>query len=319
MAEKVVSKLKFILKNENIFTHPLKFLCYYKLRKKVDNYSDEQYLKRFYKCFTRKKLDINNPRTFNEKIQWLKLYWRDPLAEKCSDKLEVKNWIREKGLGKYLPTTFGVFNQTDEIDFTILPEQFVIKTTHDSGGVYVVKEKNEKEIKKAIRKINNALKRGNFAKFSKEWVYENIKPRIIIEELIVTDDGKSPRDIKFFCFHGKPEFLFVGSQRDEDIRFDFFTLNWVKINVFHDHLTSKQTPLPPPKWALEEMISIATQLSKPFPHVRVDFYFENNKIYIGELTFFHNSGIRNFYPNIYDVQFGSFLDLKKINAQNKYS
>lgn len=273
--------------------------------------SDEQYIKFSYRMIYGRKLDLDNPKAYTEKLAWYKLYWRSQLAPICSDKYEVRNYIKEKlgnSADKYLSEIYGVWNKVDEIELDKLPEKFVIKPTNGTGDVVICKEKKifnfEKAKKKLLSNSNN-----NFASLTKEWVYYDLKQKFLVEEFIESSDGKAIKDYKFFCFYGKPQFLFVCSERDIDPKFDFYDLEWNAIPVENGHKRLGNIPRPE---LLEEMIKVATKLSEDFPHVRVDLYQENGKVYFGELTFFHFGGFTTFEPDIYDFEFGKYFDLDKI-------
>lgn len=309
MAEKNWSKIRYILRYDNIFRYLKKRIYSKKIMDRVDELSDAEYLETIFPLHTGRKLNLINPQSYNEKLQWLKLYWRDPLAAQCSDKYDVRSFIKEKGYGDYLPVIYGLYNAVEEIDFSALPESFVIKTTHDSGGVYIVRKKDSEDIDNAINAMKNALKRSDYTKYNKEWVYENIKPRILVEELI-GDGVTTPNDYKIYCIHGKPQFILVVAERDTDARENFYDPNWNQLHFVNGRLPIKSKISKP--HSLELMLEISKTLSKPFPQARIDFYYENDKLYIGEITFFSASGTTNFHPHKYDIQFGEKLDLKTI-------
>lgn len=271
---------------------------------------DKKYLIKLYKHTFSTEPNLNNPITFNEKLLWLKLNWRDQKCYDLVDKYKARNYIKKLGYEKYLTKLYGVYNDVTEINFDNLPQKFVIKVTHDSGGVFICKDKNDKkQIKEGIKKIDSHLKK-TFSNLYREWPYSKTDPKIIIEEFIDTDDGNSPKDYKFFCFNGEPKFLYVCSERNVNVKFDFFDLNWNWLNVRQLHENAKQHPTKPSN--LNEMIELAKKLSTGFPHVRIDLYNENGKIYFGEFTFFHFSGNVKFEPNEYDYKFGQYLNINTI-------
>lgn len=250
------------------------------------------------------RMNLDNPTTFNEKINWYKINYKNELMVKCTDKWLVRDFISKKGLDKILVKNYGLYNKIEDIDLEKLPEQFVVKVTGDSGGVFVCKNKGTffKDVGCKFSNLNQ-----DYSSSNKEWPYHFIDNKIIVEELINTKDGHAPKDYKFFCFNGEPKFLFVASERDVDVKFDFFDLEWNHINVKQGHLNSKIKIEKPER--LEEMLEVCRKLSKDFPHVRVDLYYENNKIYFGELTFFHFSGMTAFHPQKYDKIFGDYFNL----------
>lgn len=302
------SKFLYVLKYEGIFAYISKKRCIKKISSKVKMMSDREFIEKMYFCKMGRKINLDNPTTFNEKMQWLKLYWRDPLAEVCADKLLVRNYVAEKQLKEYLIPLYGVYNFPEEIDFNALPKKFVIKTTHDSGGVYIVRN-NKVDYKKIFSSLNYKLKTNNQSLLLKEWVYENIEPKIIIEKLIQTRDEKNPKDYKFYCFHGEVKYILVVSDRGRKTRETYFDIDWNQMHFVNGVLMGEYIEKPR---ELEKMIKIAEILSEHFPHTRVDLYFENEQIYIGEITFFSASGTTNFYPCEYDELFGSYLDLTTI-------
>lgn len=252
-------------------------------------------------------MNLDCPKTFNEKLNWYKLNYRNDLMPLCADKYEVRNYIKSKGLTGILLKNYGVFDSVEEINLDDLPDQFVIKVTGDSGGVAICKNKEDFS-KIDFRKFSNL--NADYSELKKEWHYHYIKNRVIVEELINTKNGKAPNDYKFFCFYGEPKFLFVASDRDSHCKFDFFDMNWNHINVIQGHPNNKKRIAKPEKF--DEMIEICRILSKDFPHVRVDLYYENGNIYFGELTFFHFAGFMPFYPKKYDRLFGEYFNIDLI-------
>ncbi|MDT2823842.1 ATP-grasp fold amidoligase family protein [Vagococcus lutrae] len=277
--------------------------------------SRERYVEKKARKLLGYQINLNNPVTFNEKLQWLKLYWYDERVPRCVDKYEVREYVKGKGLGDLLIPLHGVYDNFEEIDFSGLPAKYVIKVTHNSGGVVVVNESSPLNIDEARKKINNSLSRNYFFQ-SQEWVYKNLMPRIICEKYIEPEDGSVPKDYKFFCFDGKVKFLFVASDRGTKnnictTKFDFYTPEWEQIEVEQGYKRST-APIQKPD-NLSDMIRIAEKLSDDFPHVRVDLYNESNKIYFGELTFFHFSGTTKFVPEKYDEIFGEYLNIDNIS------
>ncbi|MDY6367321.1 MAG: ATP-grasp fold amidoligase family protein [Clostridia bacterium] len=267
---------------------------------------DEKYLKRLYKIRMGKKLDLDNPKTYNEKLQWLKIYDRKPIYTKMVDKAEAKKIVAEKIGEEYITPTLGVYEKWNDIDFDVLPDSFVIKCTHDSGGLVIVKDKNNFD-KKAAKKLINRHLKLNFYNSAREWAYKDVKPRIIIEKFIDAGDGKSPADYKFFCFDGKVKALFVATDRPYDTRFDFFDENFNHLPIINGFkLAEKQIEKPQ---NFEKMKELAERLSEGFCHVRVDFYNIEGRIKFGEFTFYHHSGIVAFKPEEWDYKFGEWIKL----------
>ena len=270
---------------------------------------DKLYIKIYYKAVFKKNLNLEEPKTFNEKLQWLKFNDRNPLYTQLVDKYEVRKFIKEKIGEEYLVPIYGVWDNFEEIDFKKLPDKFVLKCTHDSGGIVIVKDKSKLDLKKAKKKINQALKR-NFFYIGREWPYKSVKPRIMAEMYLEDNTNKELYDYKFMCFNGQVKCLFIcsGRNNEEGLHVDFYDIDWNKM-PFERKYKSSSTNFQKPK-NYEKMKELAVILSKDIPFVRVDFYEINGKIYFGELTFYPGSGFEKFSPSKYDEILGSWLDLK---------
>jgi len=267
---------------------------------------DETYLKwRFYHGL-HKWPNLKNPQTFNEKLNWLKLHSKNPLYTQLVDKYAVKEWIGKQNIGIKLIPTLGIWDDFDSIDFEKLPNQFVLKCTHDSGGLIICKNKKKLDRHSARLKIEKCLKQ-NFFYRGREYPYKHVKPRIIAEQYMVDESGTELKDYKFFCFNGEPKMFFVASDRPFATKFDFFDLDFNHL-PFHNGHPWAVKPINKPEH-FEEMIEYARKLSKGFPHVRIDFYNINGDIYFGEMTFFHNSGFVSFEPQEWDYKIGEWLKL----------
>lgn len=253
--------------------------------------------------------DLKNPKTFNEKLQWLKLYDRQPRYTQMVDKYAVRQFISEKLGEEYLIPLLGVWDCFEDIDFNALPNQFVLKPTHTSGNIFICRDKRAIDYSRLRHEVNRWLKRRYYW-VHREWPYKNIKPRIIAEEYIEDSKHKELRDYKFFCFNGVVKAMFIASDRQkegEETKFDFFDANFNHLNIKQGHPNSTVLPDKPEK--LDEMKRMAETLSKNMPHVRVDFYEVNGKVYFGEYTFYHFSGMVPFEPEEWDYTFGSWLTL----------
>ena len=273
---------------------------------------DSTYLKILYFVRLGERLHLDHPQTFNEKLQWLKLHDRNPLYTTLVDKYAVKNWVANKIGKQYVVPTLGVWNHFDEIDFDKLPDQFVLKCTHDSGRIVVCTDKQTFDKKRACRILNNCL-RHNFFWGMREWPYKNVPPRIIAEKYMKDEKMQGLRDYKFFCFDGMPKALFIASDRQhptEETKFDFYDMNFVHLPFTNGHPNAYRLPEKPQ--CFEEMKKLAGILSVGMPHVRVDLYEINGKVYFGELTFFHWSGLMPFQPKQWDYTFGSWLKLPPV-------
>lgn len=268
----------------------------------------EKVIKRVFKERMGYDLDLDNPKTYSEKLQWLKLYYHDPLYTTLVDKYAVKQYV-EKKIGKeYLIPTLGVWNRFKDIDFNTLPGQFVLKCTHDSGGLVICKDKSQLDIKKARETINKCLKH-NFYYSGFEWPYKDVKPRIIAEQYMEDTKTKELRDYKFFCFDGVVRYLFIATDRQnrEEPYFDFFDADFNYLDMRQGHPNAPIQPEKPQRF--DEMKRLAAILSKDIPQVRVDFYEVDGKVYFGEMTFFHHGGWTKFDPEEWDVIFGNEIKL----------
>lgn len=274
--------------------------------------NDETYLKIAYRIKMGKKLNLDSPVTFNEKLQWLKLYDRRPEYTTMVDKYEVKKWVSAKIGEEYIIPTLGVWDKFDDINFNKLPEQFVLKCTHDSGGLVICKDKRKFDQQKARKKIETCLKH-NFFWGQREWPYKNVKPRIIAEPYMEDADTKDLRDYKIFTFNGQVKALFIATDREskEETKSDFFDANFRHLAFTNGHPNANVQPKKPKTF--EKMKELAAQLSKGIPQVRVDFYEVNGKIYFGEMTFFHWSGMVPFNPEKWDRIFGEWIELPYSN------
>lgn len=268
--------------------------------------SDKLYLKLLFRHRVGYSLNLDNPRSYNEKLQWLKLNDLHLEYTQMVDKVEAKKYVASKIGEKYIIPTISVYDNVEEIDFDALPKQFVLKCTHDSGGIVVCKDKALLDVEKAKRKLKKGWGK-NYYKYNREYPYRDVKPRIIAEQYMEDESGYELKDYKFFCFSGEPQLLFVATDRPLDTKFDFFDLNWNHLPFTNGH-PNNPNPIAKPK-NFEEMKDVARKLSQGLPHVRVDLYNVNGKIYFGELTFFHWSGMTPFVPQEWDYKLGELIKL----------
>jgi hypothetical protein len=275
--------------------------------------SDKKYISLLYKLTFKKKLDLNNPQTFNEKLQWLKLNDRKEEYTKMVDKFDVKQIVSKKIGEKYIIPTYGIYNNFEEIDFSILPKQFIIKPTHYGGnnGITIVNDKDELN-KARLRKQLNKIMKKNLYYYGREWPYKNVKPRIIIEHLLKNDDDSQLCDYKFYCFNGKVYLWFIASDRKNNVKFTFFDRTGNFLDIKQCGAPNDRNVKKPKN--LEKMIELAEILAKNITQVRIDFYEVNNKIYFGEMTFFDTSGFGKFEPDYWDKKIG---DMIKLPIENK--
>lgn len=289
--------------------NPQKIILYLMNKGFFNFLNDKKYIELEYKLKMNKKLNLENPITFNEKIQWLKLYDRKDKYVTMVDKYEAKKYVSNIIGNEYIIPTLGIYNSFDEIDFEKLPNEFVIKPTHTSGNVYICKNKkdiNYKELKKIVKKW---LKRKYYY-LHREWPYKDIKPRIIIEKYMSDNKGQELMDYKLFCFNTIPKLTLVCSERfsSDNMCETFFDENW---NIFNftegNHRIDKSIKKPE---NYEQMKEIAKKLSENTSFSRIDFYEIKGKIYFGEITFYPNSGFEKFEPEKYDKIFGDWIKLE---------
>lgn len=266
---------------------------------------DKQYLEILYRASMGEKLNLSNPKKFNEKIQWLKLYNRDPAYTTMVDKYAVKKYIADKIGKEYIIPTIGVWESFDDIDFDTLPNQFVLKCTHDSGGLVVCSDKTKLDKEKARKKIESSL-RTNYYYSGREWPYKDVPHRIIAEQYMADD----LLDYKLFCFDGVPRMTMVCSERftKDGLKEDFYDEAWNHLNVQNTVYGNAILPIQRPK-QYELMKKLAAKLSEKMPFARIDFYEINEKVYFGEITFYTGSGFEGFKPEEWDLKLGEWIKL----------
>jgi hypothetical protein len=269
--------------------------------------SDEKLIRTRFRKVMGREVELKNPVNYNDKLQWLKLNWYDPIATKCADKYEVRLYVKDKIGEKYLNELYGVYETVDEIDVNKLPQSFVLKATHGSGDNIICENKERINWSKELNRMNRALKK-NLYWTTREWVYKDIKPRIICERYLRDESGRPPMDYKIFCFNGTPSFIQVDADRFGKHKQNFFNTDWTPLNIEVDNIPNENLNIERPT-TLEEMLELSHLLSKDFPHVRVDFYNIGKKIIFGELTFFHRNGLAKFHPPHIEERIGSLLNL----------
>lgn len=286
-------------------------ICHYDNYQYAKLFSDKLYLKCLFHVYMNKSLDLKNPKTFNEKLQWLKLYNRNKDYSNLVDKYEVKKYIEEKIGAEYVIKNYGVWDKYEDIDFESLPDKFVLKCTHDSGSVVICTDKSNFDKGSAKEKLNKYMAKNHFWR-GREWPYKSLTPRIIAEEYMIDEKVHELRDYKFFCFDGKADCVMICLDRNiHDEKFYFFDKNWnlKRLNKRGKEASEDFSVEKPEK--IDEMFQISEKLSEGIPFVRVDLYECNGKIYFGELTFFSSSGCD---PNLLketDEYFGSLIKLNK--------
>lgn len=282
-------------------------IIWYILNRTYKMWPDSLWLRVLYRTKLHRNLNLKNPQKFTEKLQWLKLHDRNPLYSQLVDKYEVKRYVEEKLGGEYLIPTLGVWDHFDEIDFDALPNQFVLKCTHDSGGLCICKDKAMFDKRSAKEKLERSLS-NNFYWWTREWPYKNVKPRIIAEKFMIDESGVELKDYKFFCFNGEPHYIQLDFDRFIDHKRNIFNTKWelqdVEIQFPLDHSRFTERPA-----NLDEMLTVAKKLAGGFPHVRVDLYNIQGSVFFGELTFYHGGGFEEFRPQAWDHVFGDLLKL----------
>ena len=257
-----------------------------------------------YRHYMKKKLELKNPQTLNEKMMYLKLnkYWNQQFVSDCADKYVVREFIEKKGCPELLIDLLGAWDNVEDIDWQSLPNKFAIKCNHGSGYNIICTDKSTFDIESAKNKLKKWMKESYGVEKAEQGIYSKIKRKIIAEKFIETSDGKPPKDYKFFCSYGEVKFLFVASDRiNNQTKFDYYYPDWTWIPVKNQH--ENVGPTEKPKM-LDEMMRYASILSKELPLVRVDLYNEGDKIIFGELTFTHFGCLNSFDPDEYDLTFG---------------
>lgn len=270
---------------------------------------DSLYLKLQYKSVFNKKLDLNDPKTFNEKLQWLKIYDRCPIYTTMVDKYEAKKYVAKVIGSQYIIPTLGVWDHFDDIDFSVLPNQFVLKCTHDSGGLVICKNKECFNKEAAHSKIEKCLNK-NFYYMGREWPYKDVKPRIIAEQYMKNSNAVDElSDYKLMCFNGKLKCSFTGTDRysKSGLKITFYDAKWNKLS-FERHYPSEKIGMTKPR-TYEEMVFLAEKLSEKIPFARIDFYEIDGKIYFGEITLYPGSGLEEFKPASWDKTLGDWIQL----------
>lgn len=308
--------MRILLKIKKILAQPnLMFL--YLLNKTARLFPDKLFLELKYRLVMGYNLDLNNPQTFNEKLQWLKLYNRKAEYTTMVDKYAVKEYVANKIGRKYIIPTLALYEKPEDIDWDTLPNHFVLKTTHGGGGsgVIICRDKKQLDIYEAKKKLQKSMRSDIYIN-SREWPYKNVKHRIIAEEYMADSNGELP-DYKFYCFHGKMEFMFIATGRYSGKKtFDYYDKEFNKL-PFQWGAPSSSSCIEKPSF-FDEMKLIAEKLADGLPHVRIDLFYANSNIYFGEITFFDGSGLTPFDPKEWDYKVGELLDLNQITPTKEY-
>lgn len=275
---------------------------------------DKSYLKLMYFFKMNRKLNLDSPQRFTEKLQWLKLYDHNPKYPALVDKYEVKSYIAQLIGEGYLIPTIGVWNNTEEIDWEGLPDRFVLKSTNGGGGTGVVicKNKSTLNIQQANSTLEKSMKSNLYTRL-REWPYKNIPPRIIAEKYMEDESGEL-RDYKFYCFNGEPKVMLIASDRFSTHNFNYYDMEFNQLPIRSAVGGKSEMEFKRPA-LFEEMIDLSRKLSRGFVHVRVDLYCVNNRIYFGELTLYDSSGYDNLSSDEEDLRWGAWLQLPAFDKQ----
>lgn len=303
-----------IYTNEPSFTMKKRSLG---ILKKLKFLPPHLYVKYHYEYYTGKKLNLENPVEFNEKIQWLKVYYRPDILTTLVDKYSVREYVKEKIGERYLNELIAVYDHAGDVNFESLPEQCVIKSVHASNYNIIVPDKSKLNRFKAKLLMHKWMLKNQYYRGGLEWAYKNVRPRIIVEKYLKEEGRKALNDYKFFCFNGEPAFLQVDIGRGYNHQRGFYDLQW---NLLPFRKSNKVKELKkglkmPEKF--EEMKVLAQTLAHPFPFVRVDFYSIQGTIYFGEMTFYPSDGISEFIPDKYNRIIGEKIQLPKIPKGQK--
>jgi hypothetical protein len=299
------TKLGQLIKDEYVYR--LNYKNYKHMRELITKQSPEAAIRSIWGRYMKYPLCLDDPQTFNEKLQWLKLNWYDERATMCANKHLVREYVKSKGLEHILVKQLGLYTNPAEIDFSVLPNKFVIKPSHDSGHTIICTDKTKLNIKKVKDRLDKWLS-IDYEYMSGEWPYKS-KKYIISEEFLEDKNNGELMDYKIHCFNGKPVFILLVSNRTNNAHKDFFDLEWNPLPLYRSSGPSGRVHPKPSK--LNDMIEYAKILSEGFPFVRVDFYQVEGKVYFGELTFFPGGGLASFQPASADIELGSLLTLPR--------
>lgn len=293
------------------------YLIYWNRFKGLTKEQERYILEKQFKWATGYKLNLDNPKSFNEKIQWLKLNYKNPLLTKCADKYAVREYVKEKIGEEYLIPLLGVWDSPDDIDFDALPNQFVLKVNWGSGQNIIVKDKSKLNIEEAKEKLRNWMKpECNHYWMGLEWCYKDIQPKIICEKYI-EQIGGAVYDYKFFCYNGNPLNMYIAV---DSYDYSIMCINYYdkdyNLLPFFKHYPNTEMPIKKPVF-WDKMLELSRVLSQELPFVRVDFYDTGHQIYFGEMTFYPGCGVDKFEPVEWDYKFGDMIDLESLIKGDK--
>lgn len=296
------------------FIHPVRLFRYASRRGMLKWMHDETYIKIIYRLQVKKKLNLERPTTFNEKLQWLKLNERTAKYTIMVDKIAAKEYVAKCIGEEYVIPTIGMWEKAEDIDFQKLPEKFVLKCNHDSSSIVFCKDKRKLDNQKTRKELNYCL-RNNGYWYGREWPYKNVKPCIFAEKLMENSGSRKDESLlvyKFLCFNGEPKIIqTIQNDKKENESIDYFDCDWNLLDM-RQNFPNSSRPLERPK-ALNEMIIIASKLSKGLPFIRVDLYEIDGKVFFSEFTFFSDDGMNRFYPDYWDALLGEWIKLEGID------
>lgn len=270
-----------------------------------------------YEYYTGKKLNLENPVEFNEKIQWYKVFYHPKILNQLADKYAVRAYVEEKIGKQYLNEAYGVFKKPEDIPYSTLPNKFVIKATHASSYNLIVHDKESLNIDKANKKLKKWLGKSQYYRMGQEWAYKDIEPRLLVEKFLKEDNKDSLTDYKFYCFDGKAKFIDLHIDREENHQQSCFDLNFERLPFGKGKISKKITSKVEKPSNFEEMIQLSETLADKLPFVRVDFYSINGKSVFGEMTFYPGDGRKDFYPDEYNKVIGDYFKLPKLKKGQK--
>jgi hypothetical protein len=274
-------------------------------------FSDRRYIEYQYRAATGRKPELQSPQTFNDKLQWLKLHWRDALATRCADKAAVREYVSSCVGADILNQTYGVYERAEDIPWNDLPDACVFKATHGSGWNILCHDRRMADRNETIATLARWLRRNHFW-MTREWVYRDIPPRVLIEEMLTGENGGVPSDYKVFCFHGQPAFIQVDLDRFRDHRRNIYDLEWqlLPLSIKFPRAPDAKPARPP----MAQMLAMSSALAAPFAHVRVDWFVVHGTLRFGEMTFFHGGGLETFTPPEWGLEFGRRIDLSRCKS-----
>lgn len=263
------------------------------------------YLKTYYYLLHKKRLNLKHPKTFNEKLNWLKLHYHNPLCNILADKYLVKDYVRNKIGNDYLVQNYAVWDTLEEVNITNLPEKFILKATHDSGGAFICKNKANFPLDEIKKRLAHKMS-INYYYRQREWVYKDLKPRIIADQLLEDGSGRELRDYKFWCFNGEPKVMYI-TNKGKVIEENFYDMEYNILEINHGFPRTNPEYEKPKNF--DKMRELAKKLSENLPFVRVDFFNIDGKVYFGEFTFYDWAGLQPFHDNGWDEKLGSWIKL----------